>query len=88
MNFLAIWYLTGMCGATLIFRSNALFEADLYRHAPAWCPTPRGIVLCAAASITGPWLLITGVLITISDWAEKRPKRESWFTRPICRRQK
>lgn len=82
--FEALWLISGLAGAALIWRLFKLIE----RHAAnfTWCPSPLGIFFALVGSIFGPIILAAGIIVTGILALEEIDFENSWLTRPICKR--
>lgn len=75
-----LWFASGLLGAFLMFVNWQWFIRE-----PV-CPAPINILRWILASPLGPVLLGAAVIVLIIDFFERRPRRDSWWTRPICKR--
>ncbi len=80
---IAGWLFLGFVGTLLVWRLWTLTDKPFQR-----CPSPRVIAMCSIASVLGvaAWAFVIAAAIgeTIS-WLDKKPKGESWWTRPLCK---
>ena len=76
-----IWFLPGLIGAWLFW-----FDWVKTFNPPPYCPTPRAIFCIIIASAAGVPLFFAGLVVVVSGWLSERPRKDSWWTRPICKR--
>lgn len=79
---IAGWFFAGLVGNLLVWKVDALLNKTGRR-----CPTPRAVAACAAFSFLGPVAFVIaffGAIVCLLMWLSDKPKRESWWTKPLC----
>lgn len=77
---IAIWWLVGVGGGLLLwFDWKRSFPKEVGR-----CPTRAGALAIAVGGLTGPFILIVGLIVTFIDWVEGKNWKDSWWKKPIC----
>lgn len=75
-----VWLAVGIVGNALCW----LAIVGLHKSGPLRCPTPRAIFFMVLVSCFGAFSLVLGGVLLLNDWMERRPRRRTWWTRPIC----
>lgn len=76
------WFLCGFVGLLLCWRGFTMIDKP-----PARCPSPRAVAVCLAFSIVGGFALLFAIGVWLGFYIDRtmdRPKKDSWWTRPIC----
>lgn len=74
-----LWVGAGLLGTYLLWLNNQY----TFRF-PERCPTPKAIVIMLLVSPAGPFFLLLAAIFWFIEWMERRPRKNSWWTRPIC----
>lgn len=80
-----LWFVIGWLGAVLMW----YLMNGISLH-PKTCPSPLGIMTCLVMGVGGPILLfiaiISWTIIHAEDVYEKLKNKNTWLTRPVCKR--